>query len=247
MLKQLALVGALGTALTLPAAARSSPLPGYPFVHVSAEASRYTTPNIGALDFLIVANDADPALARGTIETRIAEVRALLQEQGIPPEDLETRDVRRQDQHDPGKNAAAEPSVQELRVSVHLIVRDLSKWRAVVAPLLDKPNLADFATSFDLVERDQVESELMADALRDASRRAGIIARGAKRKLGAVTAVTPGGVKNVGTAIGLVRADYGYTRARESNAKPANVDARNFLSVDAMKLVQPVDVVFRLD
>ena len=238
MLKLLVLASAFVSALAPPAAARASPLPGYPFVHVSADASRYTTPNIGALDFLIVAQDADPALARTTIETRIAEVRALLAEQGIPLEDLETRDVRRE----PGKNAAAEPSTQELRVSVHLIIRDLSKWRAVVAPLLDKPNLADFATSFDIVERDQFEAELMADALRDARRRAGIIAKGAKRKLGAITAVTPGGVKNVGAAIGLVRADFSYTRV-----KPSNVEARNFLSVDALKLVQPVDVVFRLE
>jgi uncharacterized protein YggE len=47
------------------------------------------------LNFLIVASDADPAQARSTIETRIAQVRALLQERGIPLEDLETRDARR--------------------------------------------------------------------------------------------------------------------------------------------------------
>jgi uncharacterized protein YggE len=238
MLKPLALAIAIIGALALPAAAQASPLPGYPFVHVSADATRYTTPNIGALDFVIVAPDADPALARTTVETRIAEVRALMQEQGIALEDLETRDVRRE----AGRNAQAEATAQELRVSVHLIVRDLSKWRAVVAPLLDKPNLADFATSFDIVERDQFEAELMADALRDARRRADIIAKGAKRKLGAVMAVTPGGVKNVGAAIGLVRADVSYTRVKASN-----VEARNFLSVDALKLVQPVDVVFKLD
>ena len=238
MLKPLALAAALVATLALPAAAQSSPLPAYPFVHVSADATRYTTPNIGALDFIVAAADADPAQARTTVETRIAEVRALLLEQGIPLEDMETRDVRRE----PGRNAAAEPTAQELRVSVHLIVRDLSKWSAVVAPLLDKPNLVDFATSFDLVEREQFEAELMADALRDARRRAEIIAKGAKRKLGAVTAVTPGGVKNVGATIGLVRADVSFTRVKASNTQ-----SRNFLSVDALKLVQPVDVVFRLE
>ena len=238
MLKQLALAAVLFTAAVSPAVAQASPLPAYPFVHVSADASRYTTPNIGALDFIVAAADADPALARAAVETRIAEVRALLQAQGIPLEDMETRDVRRE----PGRNAAAEATAQELRVSVHLIVRDLSTWQAVVAPLLDKPNLLDFATSFDIVEREQVEAELMASALADARRRAEIIAKGAKRKLGAVTAVTPGGVKNVGATIGLVRADVGFTRVKASN-----VEARNFLSVDALKLVQPVDVVFRLE
>ena len=234
MLKYLA----LAFALAAPLAATASPLPSYPFVHVSAEAARYTTPNIGALDFLIAAPETEPGQARATLETRIAEVRALLQEQGVPLEDLETRDVRRE----PGSNRAAEPTAQELRLSVHLVVRDLSKWRAVVAPLLDKPNLNGFATSFDLVERDAVEAELMADALRDARRRAEIIAKGARRKLGAVTAATPGSVKNLGAAMGLVRTDFSYQRTR-----PANVEARDILAVDGLKLVQPVDVVFRLE
>lgn len=234
MLKQLALAAAMAA----PVAAQASPLPAYPFVHVSAEASRYTTPNIGTIDFLVSAVEGEPGQAQATIETRMAEVRALLQEQGVPLEDLETRDVRRE----PGSNKAAEATPQELRVSVHLIVRDLSKWRAVVSPLLDKPNLSGFATSFDLTERDAFEAELMADALRDARRRAEIIARGARRKLGAVTAVTPGGVKNLGATMGVVRTDFSYQRSR-----PANVGARDFLSVDALKLMQPVDVVFKLE
>jgi len=234
MLKQLALAAALAA----PVAAQASPLPAYPFVHVSAEATRYTTPNIGTIDFLVSAVESEPGQARATIEARMEEVRTLLQEQGVPLEDLETRDVRRK----PGSSKTAEATPQELRVSVHLIVRDLSKWRAVVAPLLDKPNLTGFATGFDLTERDAFEAELMVDALREARRRAEIIAKGSRRKLGAVTAVTPGGVKNLGAAMGVVRTDFSYQRSR-----PANVGARDFLSVDALKLMQPVDVVFKLE
>lgn len=234
MLKQLALAAALAA----PVAAQASPLPAYPFVHVSAEATRYTTPNIGTIDFLVSAVESEPGQARAAIEARMEEVRTLLQEQGVPLEDLETRDVRRE----PGSSKTAEATPQELRVSVHLIVRDLSKWRAVVAPLLDKPNLTGFATGFDLTERDAFDAELMADALRGARRRADIIAKGSRRKLGAVTAVTPGGVKNLGAAMGVVRTDFSYQRSR-----PANVGARDFLSVDALKLMQPVDVVFKLE
>lgn len=40
----------------------------------------------------------------------------------------------------------------------------------------------------------------------------------------------------------LLRADFSYARVKASN-----VEARNVLSVDALKLVQPVDVVFRLE
>ena len=44
-----------------------------------------------------------------------------------------------------------------------------------------------------------------------------------------------GGVNNVGMAIGLVRADFTCRRVRASN-----VEARNFLAVGTLKLVQPV-------
>jgi len=235
MLKRLCLALAIAT---LPLAAGASPLPAYPFVHVSADASVYRVPDIGAIDFEILVAGADPQLARTTVETRIAEVRALLQAQGVPLEDMETRDVRKEQK----KDGPPEAPLYELRSSVHINMRDLSKWAAVVAPLLDMPNLGSFATSFDSSLRDEVEAELMANALRDARRRAEIIARGARRKLGAVTAVTPAGVKNVGYSMGLLREDFSSRRG-----SAASVTRSEFLSIEALKLAQPIDVVFKLE
>lgn len=240
MFKRLALAAAFAALplLALPRAAAASPLPAYPFVHVSADASVYRMPDIGTIDFEILAADADPELARATVETRIAEIRSLLEEQGVSLDDLETRDVRKELR----KGVPVEAPVYEVRSSVRVNMRDLSKWRAVVAPLLGMPNLNSFATSFDTSEREQVEADLMLDALRDARRRAELIAKGARRKLGAVTAVTPGGVKNVGYAIGLLRADF-----MERRGSAARVQADEFMAIEALKLVQPVDVVFRLE
>lgn len=240
MLKRLALAAAIAALplLGLPHAAAASPLPSYPFVHVSADASVYRVPDIGTIDFEILAADADPELARATVATRIAEIRALLEEQGVPLDDLETRDVRRELR----KGVSVEAPVYEVRSSVRVNMRDLSKWRVVVAPLLGMPNLNSFATTFDTSEREQVEADLMMEALRDARRRAELIAKGARRKLGAVTAVTPGGVKNVGYSIGLLRADF-----MERRGSAARVQADEFMAIEALKLVQPVDVVFRLE
>lgn len=235
MLQRFVLAAALAA---LPLAAGASPLPSYPFVHVSAEASTYRVPDIGTIDFEILAADADPELARATVETRIGEIRALLEGQGVSLDGLETRDVRKELR----KSVPVEAPVYEVRCSVRVNMRDLSKWRAVVAPLLNMPNLNSFATTFDTTERDQVEAGLMTDALRDARRRAELIAKGARRKLGAVTAVTPGGVKNVGYTIGLLRADF-----MDRRGSGAGVQAHEFLAIEALKLAQPVDVVFRLE
>ena len=91
MLKRFAAFAlAVAAIAAMPMAASASPLPAYPFVHVSADASVYRVPDIGAIDFEILVAGADPQLARTTVETRIAEVRALLQAQGVPLEDMET-------------------------------------------------------------------------------------------------------------------------------------------------------------
>jgi len=238
MLHRFILAATLASLTALPVLAGASPLPAYPFVHVSADASVFRIPDIGAIDFEILAAGPDPALARTTVETRIAEVRALLQAQGVPLEDMETRDVRKEQK----KDAPPESPMYELRASVHINMRDLSKWEAVVAPLLDMPNLGSFGTSFDSTQREEVEAELMANALADARRRAAIIAKGARRKLGAVTAVTPAGVKNVGYSMGLVRDDFGSRRAAG-----ASVQRSEFLAIEALKLMQPIDVVFKLE
>ena len=93
MLKQLAIVAALAA---LPLGAAASPLPAYPFVHVSADASVYRVPDIGTIDFEILAADADPELARATVETRIGEIRALLEQQGLWVQQFEPQRPKQQ-------------------------------------------------------------------------------------------------------------------------------------------------------
>ena len=82
----------------------------------------------------------------------------------------------------------------------------------------------------------------MTKALQDARRRAELIARGARRKLGAVSAATPAGIKNLGYAMGLQRDDFSERGGRAPNVQPGE-----FLNIAALKLVQPVDVVLELE
>lgn len=237
MLKKIAILSALALA---PFAVSASQLPDYPFIHVSGTASLYMIPDIGALDFEVVASDADPGAARAVVETRVAEVRALAEAQGLAVDDVEVRDVH-QDIHK-GESGAAVP-VYDLKCVVHLNVRDLSKWGAIAGGLAGKPNLDAFATAFDASDRQKVEAELSAKAIRDARRRAEAIAAGFGRKLGPVAAVSAGSLKNLGNAMGLVQAGF-YTRPSEQKAQ--RVDPREILNINAVPLAQSVDVIFRI-
>lgn len=234
-------VAALVIALAaVPALAHASQLPAYPFVHAGGTGATSVLPDIGELDFEIFAHDTDPAVARAMVDSRIAQIRALAEGLGVAAADVEIHDVRK-DIRKEGADTAVAPTY-ELRSGVHIKVSDLSKWPALVGPLLDMPNLDGFATSFDTSEREKVEAELLAQAMASARRKALAMAKGAGLKLGAVTAVTNGDLKNLTRAMGLSPSEMRYAGSGTRSA----YSRKDVLAIDIIKLAQPVDMIFRL-
>jgi uncharacterized protein YggE len=223
-----------------PLTVSASNLPEYPFIHVTGSAYSYVVPDIGALDFEIFASDADPAAARAAVEARIAEIRALYQEQGLSTDDVEIRDVRQNIRK--GDEGAVAP-VYQLKCTAHLTVRELTKWSAIAGGLLAKPNLDNFSVSFEASARDKIEMDLTAEAIKDARRRAEGMAAGFGRKVGPVTAVTSGALKNLTGAMGLVPVDY---LSRRNSSDAAHVARSEIVNIVNLKFSQPVDVIFRI-
>jgi uncharacterized protein YggE len=251
MLKTTLLALTLGLALNAPAA-RAAQLPDYPFVHVTGSAFTAVLPDIASLDFEIVAVDADPAAGRAVLEARVAEVKALMQQLGLDPEDANVREVRqslRQGEQSQGGPTAGAP-LYELRCDVHINVRNITSWPALAGGLLGKPNLDGFATAFDTSTMESINDELVTQAILDARRRAEVIAAASGRRLGAVTAVTPDALKNLGTAMGLERDEFRVERNSGRGGdklQTQEADRAQLLTIPALKLRQPVDVIFRLE
>lgn len=231
MFKKIVLCGLFAL---LPSGAGAAELPAYPFIHVSALGTMAIMPDIGEIEFELTARDADPAVAMQTVAARVAEVRALMTETGMPDDSLEVRDMR--------KEIDASGVVTEIRCGVKVTVKDLSKWKALMAPLLDKPNLSGFTTTFDSSERAKVETELMAEAIKTARRKADAIAAGFGRKVGAVSGVSNSELKNMTRAMNLAPLDF-YQRGDGRREGP---DRTALLMVNLMKLAQPVEVIFRI-
>lgn len=237
MLKKIVLLAVF----TLAPLAGASQLPDYPFIHTSGSAQRYFLPDAGAVDFEISASDSDPEAARARVDQQIAAISALVEAQGLVAEDVQIRGVRKEIRKgDP--NAVGAP-IYDLRCNVHINVRTLAKWRDVVGPLIDMPNLTSFYTEFSSSEREKIEGELIAMAVKDARRRADAIAEGLGKKVGAVAAVSNGALRNLGSAMGLVPADF---RSGGGGNSASPVDKANVLNIEIMKMAQPVDVVFRI-
>ena len=235
---------ALALSLATTGMAAASPVPDYAFVHVTGTAFTAILPDIATLDFEIVAADADPAAARAVLETRVAEVRALMQHLTLDPEDVVVREVRQTVRK--GEQSAAGGPVYELRCDVKINVRNVTSWPALTGGLFGKPNLDGFASSFDSSTMDKTVDELVTQAVLDARRRAEVIAAAGGRRLGALTGATPDAIKNLSTAMGLQRDEF--RMPRRAGAQEAQLPDREQLrSIQAIKLQQPVDVIFRLE
>jgi uncharacterized protein YggE len=215
-------------------------LPAYPFIHVSAYSSTVLMPDVGTVEFEIAAQDADPALALKTVETRIDEIRALMQQLGVAEADLEMRDIRREMK----KEEQGGAQFYDLRSSVKLTVRNLNNWKMLVQPLLDRPNIDGFMTGFDSSQRPKVEIELMGEAIRIARRKADGVAAGLGRKVGAVTGVSTEELKNLSRAMNLSPVEFSNYRGNQERKAP--VDRAELVTVTTIKLQQPVDVIFRI-
>jgi uncharacterized protein YggE len=222
----------------------ASPVPDYPFVHVVGNAYTAVLPDIAVLDFEIVATDADPAAARVVLEARVGEIRALMGQLGLDPEDAVVREVRQSVRK--GEQGAVGGPLYELRCDVKIGVRNVSSWPALAGGLFGKPNLDGFASTFDLSTMQQTNDELVTNAILDARRRAEVIAAASGRRLGAVAAVTPEGIKNLSTAMGLQRDDFRMER-RSGTPDRGDVDREQLMTITAIRLNQPVDVIFRLE
>jgi hypothetical protein len=136
--------------------------------------------------------------------------------------------------------------VYELRCDVRINVRNVANWAALSGGLLGKPNLDGFATSFDRTDMDTIHDELVTRAIQDARRRADVMAAAGGRRVGGLMGATPDTLKNLSTAMGLERGEFRRDGGGD-RARAQDVDREQWLAVPALKLRQPVDVIFRLE
>lgn len=222
-------------------AASASQLPDYPFIHAGGTGLVYVAPDVGEIDFEISAHHAEPEAARQVVEARIAEVRALVAGLALPADDVQIRDLRKEIRK--GEPAQPGEPKYDIKCSVHIKVRDLEKWKALVSPLLNMPNLDGFMTGFDVSKREEVEAELTVDAIKAARRKAEAIAAGFGRKLGPVGGVSTGELKNMTRAMGMASAEpVRFTRP----VGRSEYDRDTLLMVTTIKMMQSVDVIFRI-
>jgi len=232
MLKKLAVALAIAAASAASPPLHAADLPAYPFIHVNAAASLHVMPDTGEIDFEIATQDADLEAAWKLVSERLDASRALFAQHGVAVEDISVQDLLRR----PLKQGNSVEAI-ETRAAVHVTVRNLNGWTPLIQALMAMPNVESLAVAFSRSDADQIEAELVGQALASARVKAQNVARGVGARLGAANGVALAPLKNLSNAMGLASDGPRYT--------PVTA-AGDPLLVSVQKLVQGVDVIYRI-
>ncbi|ELX13739.1 hypothetical protein Jab_1c23770 [Janthinobacterium sp. HH01] len=208
--------------------------PDYHFVHTSGEAFMYVAPDNSEIVFDLRATDPSAELAFSRVNGRIAELQALMAAQSLP-DALSVGDVKREQLAAKDGN----PELVQMKCSVRIKVDDLSKWKAVIAPVLNMPDVDKLSVFFDTTKREDIDNQLLEEASKSARKRADVIARSFGRQITTASAITDGQLRNLTLSIGLVTSNGATNRVKRLEP------AADLTGITVMKFAKSVDVVFR--
>ncbi|WP_028101524.1 SIMPL domain-containing protein [Pseudoduganella violaceinigra] len=216
------------------AQASGTALPPHPFVSTSGKAQLWMRPDIGEVKFEAGAQDASPEAAAGQLQQLSAGVAQLLAEHGVQEADIECYELeKKMVAVDEGK-----PPVYSIGRLYHARVRDLAQWPDLVAKLLEMAHVTSISSSFDRIDGDDINTQLMAAAADDARTKGNALAKAFGRKLGPVVAVARGPLTQVGAP--FMEAQAG----RETRGTPPEVG--RYKVPDSIPYSQTVNAIFVL-
>ncbi|GAA0432690.1 SIMPL domain-containing protein [Massilia aurea] len=228
----------------LPFFAQANDLPNYPFIHVSGSAMLHVRPDIGEIDIEITSSNLDSQQAWKTVEETLTSVKALLCYHNVKGEDLSVQNIESRRRKAAEQNVSNEQIPIEIFTSVHITVREMSKWQEIVTALMRMQNINSMAVAFSISNKNEIESQLVNQAIAEAYRKALIIAKGVRGKVGPVNAVAISPLKNLANSFGLAAA-LPFQRSERLNERRPETET-DYTLVAVQKLSQEVDVIYRI-
>ena len=211
----------------------ASELPDFPFVFAEGKANIKIKPDIAKITFYVEQFDAKAENALNVVQERSEEILSFFDKQNITKEaiyafEINKRAVRKTENY-------TELSILSYEVSRYFTVKlkNLKNYEPLVHKLLTLKNVVKIRTTFDRVDRKQIEADLVAKACRNARSQAEIMAKGFNAKLGKVFAVSQEGFENLKSrfVIGGIRRIITKYSSSEFMFVPSTITIRNTVYV----------------
>ncbi len=229
-------------AVTFWSSTAAGQLPDFPFIFAQGEATVEVAPDKAIVSFRIEAFETESSAALQKVTDRTSQLLRLCQRHGVPSTDIMAYEI--------GKRAVRKESAGYQKLGIigyevtrefNITLRHLDHYGAFMSELVAMENVTSPSSSFDVVAREKLESDLMAKACTRARERAEFMARGSGSKLGAIFALSSTGFSNLSGAFGF---SYGAYGAGEGTAvEPPTL----LLPPTTIKITKSVDAIYRLE
>lgn len=183
--------------------ATASPLPDYPFVFVSGSADVKLPPDTCQVSFQITVRDKNPTNGLQTVETRSAEILALLAQNKIKPEDIVAYEIGKEMIRNYEKRDQFEFQGYEITRRIQFTLHEMQKYEPIMKALLTLPDVAGLGSHFDRTDRKTVEARLTAQAVANARDKAELLAQAAGQRIAKLRAISQNDFDNLAAEFGL--------------------------------------------
>lgn len=229
----------LGCSVTL----QAETLPGFPFVTTTGKAEVKVAPDTVTVNFQVMAFNKRAEQAMDTVAERGAEVVALAQKHGLEHQQIESYAIDKQVRRNrEGSHGNLEILGYQVTQRFTLEVNSLATYEKLMNQLMRMDNTNGLNASFDVSNREQLVTDLVAQAGADARRRADNLAAGLGASIQSVYAITEDAGFNQSVArFGVSAENYGRLSTAADQSRSFDLFAP-----ETITLSKRISVIFTL-
>lgn len=224
----------------------ASPLPDFPFVAVTGEASQEVKPDKAIVSFRIVTFAKQASQASDDMAATTGEVVDFILSLGVPSSSITSFEVDKQTKRKRGEDynrldILGYDFIRRIEVEID----QLSLYATMVDGLMKLNNVESFTTQFDTSQRNVISEALFATAAANARNKAEVMAKGLGTDIDSVFAFNDSGSFDAFFAtFGLSNSYSANLYAKESRMRSSN---GNTFIPQFITIKKRINVIYRLD
>lgn len=234
-------------ALLLPATmVIAGQLPDFPFLYAVGVATREVPPDLATITFDVEAFNENPVKSLDIVQNRGIELLDLFKKLEIPTKDIETYEIDKRAVRQEKDYVELKILGYEVEQKFSIKLHGLTQYATLMENLLKFRNITNIDAQFDVAQRKEIETSLMADACANAKVQAENMAGGIGTKLGSVFAISDRGFNELEDQFGMSSTREIIDRMFKKSMMADGTGQMIFIP-SAIKIGKRVNVVFKLE
>ena len=178
-------------------------LPDFPFLYAVGMTTKEIPPDLATITFDVEAFDENPVKSLDIVQNRSVELIDLFKKLEIPTKDIETYEINKRTVRQEKDYVELKILGYEVNQKFSIKLHGLTQYATLMEKLLKFRNITNINAQFDVAQRKEIETSLMADACANAKVQAENMASGIGTKLGSVFAISERGFNELEDQFGM--------------------------------------------